>query len=78
MALSCFPAVPAGESSFWFGSLKLLLIIVFIIIGIGMVTGLVGSDTVVLSNYTNDGGLFPRGMGIIMDTIITRKNAMRK
>lgn len=60
-----------GESSFWFSSLKIVLIVAFSIIGIGMMLGLGNGKAVGFSNYTNDGGLFPNGFKPILMTLMT-------
>ena len=61
-----------GNISFWFSSLKILLVIVFVIIGIAMMLGLTSSNPAVgFSNYTNNGGLFPLGIAGIGAVILS-------
>lgn len=60
-----------GSASFFFSSIKVILIVVFVIVGLGMITGLAGGEAVGLSNYTNDGGLFPTGLTPIMMSMMT-------
>lgn len=60
-----------GSSSFLFSSLKIILIVMFIIVGLGMITGLIGEEPVGLSNFTNDGGLFPTGFVPILMSMMT-------
>ena len=61
-----------GNISFWFSSLKILLVIVFVIIGIAMMLGLTSSNPAIgFSNYTNSGGLFPLGIAGIGAVILT-------
>jgi arginine/ornithine permease len=60
-----------GELSFWFGSLKLILIVAFIIIGVGMIFGVVGSEAIGFSNYTSNGGFFPKGGAVIIVAMLT-------
>ncbi|MBO1305673.1 amino acid permease [Enterococcus sp. 669A] len=60
-----------GSSSFFFSSIKVILIVVFALVGIGIITGLVGGEAVGLANFTNDGGLFPTGMRPIMMSMMT-------
>lgn len=51
-----------GNVSFWFSSLKIVLVIAFVIVGIFLTLGFGSGDSVGLSNYTNHGGLFPLGL----------------
>ena len=60
-----------GETSFWFASLKLVLIVVFAIVGVGMILGVVGGEAVGFGNYTTNGGLFPTGFKGILVVMIT-------
>lgn len=66
-----FNAKSFGNISFWVSSLKIVLVVVFIIIGIAMMCGLTGGDTVAFSNYTKNGGLFPMGIAGIGAVILT-------
>lgn len=59
-----------GSSSFWFSSIKFILIVVFFIVGVGMITGLVGGKAVGFDNFTNDGGLFPNGLMAVVMTMM--------
>ncbi len=57
-----FAAGKFGNVSFYFASLKIVLIVVFIIVGAAMlIFGIGGAEGVGLSNYTANGGLFPMG-----------------
>ncbi|MGX7204071.1 amino acid permease [Enterococcus pingfangensis] len=60
-----------GSSSFFFSSIKVILIVVFVLVGLGMIFGVGGSQGVGLVNYTNDGGLFPTGFSPIMMSMMT-------
>jgi amino acid permease len=60
-----------GESAFWFSSLKLVLIIAFAVIGIGMITGAVGGEAVGFANYTSNDGFFPKGTSVILVAMLT-------
>ncbi|SFJ38891.1 arginine/ornithine permease [Thermoflavimicrobium dichotomicum] len=64
-----------GESEFWFSSIKVITIILFIILGLGALFGLIpmkGHETApMLTNYTAHGGFFPHGMIAILLTMIT-------
>lgn len=60
-----------GSSAFWFSSIKLILIVLFIVVGLGIITGLVGGRSIGFNNYVNDGGLFPNGMRAVMMSMMT-------
>jgi amino acid permease len=60
-----------GASSFFFSSFKFILIVLFVIVGFGMIFGLVGDKALGLSNYVNDGGLFPTGIRPILMCMMT-------
>lgn len=60
-----------GNASFWFATLKLLLVAAFVIMGLGMIFGFVGTETYGLANYTQNGGLFPKGIGAIGAVLLT-------
>lgn len=66
-----FNAKAFGNISFWVSSLKMVLVVVFIIIGIAMIFGAAGGEAVGLSNYTGNGGLFPMGIAGIGAVILT-------
>ncbi|MFR8516480.1 MAG: amino acid permease [Emergencia timonensis] len=66
-----FNAKAFGNISFWVSSLKMILVVVFIIIGIAMMLGVTGGGAVGLSNYTRNGGLFPMGIAGIGAVILT-------
>ena len=50
-----------GEFEFWFASIKVAAIIVFIAIAAGWLLGIGGGDSPGLSNLTAHGGFFPDG-----------------
>ena len=66
-----FNAKAFGNISFWVSSLKMILVVVIIIIGIAMMLGVTGGGAVGLSNYTRNGGLFPMGIAGIGAVILT-------
>lgn len=66
-----FNAKAFGNISFWVSSLKMVLVVVFIIIGIAMIFGAAGGEAVGLRNYTGNGGLFPMGIAGIGAVILT-------
>ncbi|MDR1953591.1 MAG: amino acid permease [Clostridiales Family XIII bacterium] len=60
-----------GEASFWFASLKLILIVTFTIIGIAIICGAAGNNAVGFSGIEENGGWFPKGFGVIVTTLLT-------
>lgn len=58
-----FAAGKYGNVSFYFASLKIVLIIAFVLVGAGMIFfGLGVGEPVGLGNYTANGGFFPKGL----------------
>src|SRR5262249_34228451 len=51
-----------GEFEYWFSTIKVAAIVLFIMFGAAVLTGLTGS-TIGASNYTSHGGFFPNGLG---------------
>jgi arginine/ornithine permease len=60
-----------GDVSFWISSLKLLLIVGFIIVGVGMMGGVIGSDAIGFSNFTGPEGAFPGGIAAMGAVVLT-------
>ncbi len=58
-----------GEFEFWFASIKVVAIIVFILIAIGYLLG-IGGDSPGLSNLTTDGGFFAQGGVAVLSGIV--------
>ncbi|MEN8435784.1 amino acid permease [Clostridium septicum] len=50
-----------GESEFWFASIKVITVIVFLIIGFLNIFGIMGGHAVGFSNFTSNGGPFIGG-----------------
>lgn len=51
-----------GEFEFWFAGVKILMIIVFIVLGACILFGIIPSEkSGYLQNYINHGGIFPKG-----------------
>ncbi|NLY45330.1 MAG: amino acid permease [Tissierella sp.] len=69
--MNAVPSDKYGKSSFIFSSIKFILIVVFFILGVGMITGLIGKEPVGFANFTNDGGLFPNGAKAVIMTMMT-------
>lgn len=51
-----------GQVSFWVSSLKVLMIVAFVIVGVAVLFGAGEGEAIGLSNYTDHGGLFPTGL----------------
>ncbi|MEE0742405.1 MAG: amino acid permease [Emergencia sp.] len=60
-----------GNISFWVSSLKIIMAVVFVIVGVAMMCGLIGDEPVGFSNYTANGGAFPMGAAGIGAVILT-------
>lgn len=59
-----------GEFEFWFASIKVAAILVFIAIGLGFLFGIGGGDSPGLSNLTAHGGFFPEGGITVLSGIV--------
>ena len=59
-----------GEFEYWFAGIKVFAIIVFLGLGTLFVLGLWPDKQLDFSNLTNDGGLFPLGVGAIFSSIV--------
>ena len=71
LILNIFKNKDYGETEFWFCSLKIITIVLFIIIGFGMIFGLVGAKTIGLTNFAGKGGMFPNGWTPILMCMMT-------
>ncbi|MCR5481897.1 MAG: amino acid permease [Clostridia bacterium] len=70
--VNLFNAKSFGNISFWVSSLKVILVVAFIIAGVALMTGAAGSGPAVgLSNYTAHGGAFPMGFAGIGAVALT-------
>ncbi|WP_394622268.1 amino acid permease [Lentzea sp. JNUCC 0626] len=60
-----------GELEFWFSVIKVTAIVVFLVVGTGLVIGNadIGGTTASVSNTFGHGGLFPAGIGIALMTL---------
>jgi len=60
-----------GEFEFWLAGIKIAMIIVFIVLGAGLIFGIIPSDhTPYLENYTGSGGFLPNGWGSILSAML--------
>jgi amino acid transporter, AAT family len=62
VALNTLQVSRFGEFEYWFALIKVLAIIVFIVVGLGLISGLGPRHTIGLSNLTSHGGFFPFGL----------------
>ncbi|ENQ3079077.1 TPA: amino acid permease [Bacillus pseudomycoides] len=63
-----------AETEFWFASVKVMTIIVFILLGGAVMLGLLdfnGKPAPMFHNFTENGGLFPNGLPAVLFTMIT-------
>ncbi|MGG2093716.1 amino acid permease [Bacillus sp. S13(2024)] len=64
-----------AELEFWFSSIKVVTIIAFILLGGSVLLGFLPYDgkaaAPLFSNFVQDGGLFPHGIGAVLLTMIT-------
>lgn len=66
--INVFNAKAFGDVSFWFASLKLVLVAVFIIVGLAMMLGLTGGEAVGFSLYGTQEGSVWAGVSSVMLT----------
>lgn len=60
-----------GEFEFWLAGIKIAMIIIFIVLGGGLIFGFIPSDhTPYLQNFTNFGGFFPNGWTSIFSALL--------
>ena len=73
-SLNALSAKAFGESEFWLSGIKIIVILLFIILGGGAMFGLIdlkdGQAAPFFSNLIGD-GIFPNGFGAIFITMIT-------
>ncbi|MCE7010514.1 amino acid permease [Kibdelosporangium philippinense] len=60
-----------GELEFWFSLIKVLAIVVFLVVGLGLVVTAadIGGTPAGIGNLTEHGGFFPAGIGIALMTL---------
>lgn len=60
-----------GEFEFWLAGIKVAMIIIFIVLGAGLIFGIIPSDnTPYLQNYTQSGGFLPNGWSSIFSALL--------
>src|ERR1700722_12156116 len=62
VALNTLQVSRFGEFEYWFALIKVLAIVVFIVVGLGLIFGLGPRHAIGLSNLTSHGGFFPFGL----------------
>lgn len=69
--MNFFPVKAYGELEFWFAGIKILAIIVFILVGLGIITGIIPQDQPIvgIKNFY-DQGLFPNGLTPFLFAIV--------
>jgi GABA permease len=71
-ATNLFSVGSYGEFEFWFSTIKVAAIGVFIVLGVLAIFGLLpGTDSVGTSNLTGHGGFFPKGYGSVITGLLT-------
>jgi len=74
VALNVFAVKYFGEAEFWFCSVKVIAILLFIILGICQLLGILHTGdhaSVGFGNFVIDGSLFPTSFGMLMTAFIT-------
>ncbi|CAF2505061.1 unnamed protein product [Rotaria sp. Silwood2] len=66
--LNVFTVKSYGEAEYWFAMIKVLTVIIFIIVGILVDTGVLGNDKIGFRNWKIDGAPFYKGIGGIVTT----------
>ena len=60
-----------GESEFWFAGIKVVIVVVFIILGLGLIFGIIGeTSSVGFDNLQVEGGLFPGGIFAVFSVFL--------
>ena len=59
-----------GEFEYWFASIKVAAIVVFLVLGTLFVLGLWPGQSFDVSNLTDEGGFLPNGVGAIFSSIV--------
>ena len=60
-----------GEFEFWFASIKVAAIIIFIVLAILFIIGVLPSGGMGLSNLYDEGGFFPNGALVMFSGVVT-------
>lgn len=72
--INALSAKSYAETEFWFSSIKVTAIVLFILIGVGAIFGLIGfqggQPAPFFANFTSEGGLFPNGLPAVLLTLV--------
>ncbi|KZL89319.1 amino acid permease [Clostridium magnum] len=72
-SINVMSAKAYGEIEYWFAGIKVITVIAFLIVGVGMMLGLAGNEGAIgFTNFIHsEGGLFPHGMMAVLSASIT-------
>lgn len=70
-ATNLFSVASYGEFEFWFSSIKVAAIAVFIVLGVLAIFGVIGHGAPGMTNLTGHGGFFPKGYGAVITGLLT-------
>src|SRR5689334_18229116 len=72
VALNAMQVNRLGEFEYWFAMIKVAAIVVFIVVGLGLIFGIAGRHAIGLANLTQHGGFLPSGWkGVWLSLTIT-------
>ncbi|KAI8977571.1 amino acid permease-domain-containing protein [Mycotypha africana] len=71
LAINIFSVKGYGEVEYWISFVKIVIVVVFIIVGICVDTGAAGGVTYGVSNFHLPGGAFPNGFLGVFNVLIT-------
>jgi len=71
VAINVFSVKGYGEIEYWISFIKILVVVIFVIVGICVNTGALGGVKIGVSNYYLEGGAFPFGFLGVFNAFIT-------
>ncbi|KAI8140674.1 amino acid permease/ SLC12A domain-containing protein [Fennellomyces sp. T-0311] len=71
IALNVFPVKNYGEIEYWLSFVKVLTVVIFVIVGLCVVTGTAGGDNIGTRNFHLEGGAFPNGFMGFFNVLLT-------
>jgi lysine-specific permease len=69
--INVFSVKGYGEVEYWFSMIKILVVIIFVIVGICVDTGAAGGDHIGVRNFHLEGGAFPNGFLGVFNVLLT-------